>query len=162
MASQKGKNTQQRKDEAAIKFDETITLIATEGMSLRKALSITGLSGSTFDAYVTGSDEVSIARAKRYAHAREKRAEMLFEEMLEIADTPKEGVTTRIDKDGNFITEHSDMLGHRKLQIDTRKWALSKMLPKKYGEKLDVTTDGEALPPTTAPQINIQIVKPEE
>ena len=35
------------------------------------------------------------------------------------------------------------MLGHRKLQIDTRKWMLSKMLPKIYGDKLELTGDKE-------------------
>jgi hypothetical protein len=30
------------------------------------------------------------------------------------------------------------MLGHRRLQIDARKWMLGKLNPKKYGDKLEV------------------------
>ena len=30
------------------------------------------------------------------------------------------------------------MIRHRRLQVDTRKWALSKALPKIYGGKLEV------------------------
>jgi len=34
-----------------------------------------------------------------------------------------------------------------RLKVDTRKWYLSKVLPKKYGDKLDMTTGGEKLQP---------------
>lgn len=33
-----------------------------------------------------------------------------------------------------------------RLIIDTRKWVASKLKPKKYGDKLDMTSDGKALP----------------
>ena len=32
-----------------------------------------------------------------------------------------------------------------RLQADTIKWIMSKLLPKTYGDKLDLTTDGKAL-----------------
>ena len=32
-----------------------------------------------------------------------------------------------------------------KLRIDTRRWLLSKLLPDTYGDKLDLTSKGEAL-----------------
>lgn len=37
-----------------------------------------------------------------------------------------------------------------RLIIDTRKWTASKLKPKKYGDKLDVTTDGKSLNPYDA------------
>ena len=33
----------------------------------------------------------------------------------------------------------------KRIRIDTRKWLLSKLMPKTYGDKLDVTSGGEAL-----------------
>lgn len=43
-----------------------------------------------------------------------------------------------------------------RVEIDTRKWFASKFLPKKYGDKLDLTSDGKALPtPISAVQINL-------
>ena len=39
----------------------------------------------------------------------------------------------------------ADMIQHRRLQIDARKWVLAKMNPKKYGDKVDLTSDGEKL-----------------
>ena len=35
------------------------------------------------------------------------------------------------------------------MRVDTRKWVLSKELHKIYGDKLDVTSGGEALAPPT-------------
>jgi len=75
-----------------------------------------------------------------YNYAREVRSDVLFEEIITIADTPIEGRKTKITERG--IEEMvGDMTEHRKLQIDARKWVVSKMQPKKYGDKLDVTTD---------------------
>lgn len=39
-----------------------------------------------------------------------------------------------------------------RVEIDARKWFASKFLPKRYGDKLDVTSDGKAMP---APIISI-------
>lgn len=35
----------------------------------------------------------------------------------------------------------------KRVRIDTRKWLLAKLIPKTYGDKLDVTSGGEALAP---------------
>ncbi len=53
-----------------------------------------------------------------YVRATEDRAEHMFDDMLEIAD------------DGN-----PEDVQRARLRVDTRKWALSKMIPKKYGDK---------------------------
>ncbi len=33
----------------------------------------------------------------------------------------------------------------KRIRIETRKWLLSKLIPRTYGDKLDVTSDGQAL-----------------
>jgi hypothetical protein len=75
--------------------------------------------------------------AAKYALAREIGFDHLAAECLEIADTPLEGTRTRTGKDGTEVIRE-DMLGHRKLQIDTRLKLLAKWDPKRYGDKLDV------------------------
>lgn len=78
-----------------------------------------------------------------YARAREAQADALFDETLDIADTPVTGEKTKIDKDGNVIEmTKADMIEHRRLQIDTRKWVAAKLRPKVYGDKLDVDLTG--------------------
>lgn len=71
----------------------------------------------------------------QYARARELQAETLFDEMIHIADTPVIGQKSVSKATGLEITE-ADMIEHRRLQIDARKWVLGKLKPKKYGEKI--------------------------
>ena len=81
---------------------------------------------------------------EKYARAREAQADFLVEQCLEIADTPMEGVRIEESADGTK-TVREDMLGHRRLQIDARKWFASKVAPKKYGDKLDVEHGGNII-----------------
>jgi hypothetical protein len=76
----------------------------------------------------------------RYARACEVRADHVFDEIFDIADTPQLGETVTIKEDGKIETRMEDMLGHRRLQVDARKWALARMQPKKYGDR--ITHDG--------------------
>ncbi len=75
-----------------------------------------------------------------YARATKDRADLLFDEMLEIADTTEEGITTK-ESDKGTETTTGDMIQHRRLRVDTRKWALSRMNPKKYGDKLETVNE---------------------
>ena len=78
--------------------------------------------------------------AAKYARAREIGYERLADEILKIADTPEKGTKIVSKATGIEITE-GDMIEHRRLQVDARKWMLAKMLPKKYGERIqqDIT-----------------------
>ena len=73
------------------------------------------------------------------ARARDIGYDALAEECLYIADNMHIGKRTTFssgadkDKDSMTVTEE-DMLGHRKLQIETRLKLLAKFNPKKYGE----------------------------
>lgn len=82
--------------------------------------------------------------SERFALARELGADAIAEEALEIADNTQIGERTE-ESDQGFKTVREDMLGHRKLQIDTRLKLLAKWFPKKYGDKIDVTTGNESL-----------------
>lgn len=83
---------------------------------------------------------------EQYEKSRNVQAEIMFEELLEIAD---DGTNDWMEKerDGNtsyFI--NGEAVSRSRLRVDTRKWFLSKVLPKKFGEKIDVTSDGKPLP----------------
>jgi hypothetical protein len=73
----------------------------------------------------------------RFAQARELGFDWIAAECLEIANTPIDGIRTKTGKDGEEVTRE-DMLGHRKLQIETRLKLLAKWCPKRYGDRLDV------------------------
>jgi hypothetical protein len=78
-----------------------------------------------------------------YARARDDQADTLADEILDIANTPVEGITTKTDSDGKTETTKADMLNHRRLQVDARKWIAAKLKPRKYGEKLELAGDSE-------------------
>ena|SRR5688572_16449114 len=81
--------------------------------------------------------------AERFARARDIGHDAIAEEALEIANTPVDGVKKKVSEDGVEITTE-DMLGHRKLQIETRLKLLAKWNPKKYGEKLELAGNKDA------------------
>lgn len=63
----------------------------------------------------------------KYEVAKAMQADVFADEMDDIAHN--EGIDTQ----------------RARLIIDTRKWTASKLKPKKYGDKVDVTSDGEKL-----------------
>ncbi|MFD2597514.1 hypothetical protein ACFSQ3_01015 [Sphingobacterium corticis] len=84
----------------------------------------------------------------QYARAMDIRSDMLFDEILEIAD--ESNADTDLSDEGKMIIR-GDIVQRSRLRIDARKWALSKMQPKKYGDRLDVdhtSSDGSMSAPT--------------
>lgn len=79
--------------------------------------------------------------AAQYARAREVQADTIFDEILEIADTPLVGKKTKTTANGVEVQE-GDMIEHRRLQVDARKWMAGKLRPKVYGDKLDIEHKG--------------------
>ncbi len=80
------------------------------------------------------------AFAEQYAHAREEQAEALADEIVAIADeadvlTKHEGEEVRLALDPTGVARN-------RLRVDARKWAASKLKPKKYGDKVDLTHGG--------------------
>ena len=71
---------------------------------------------------------------------------MLAEDMLHIADTPQLGVTIKNGPKGEEVTQ-GDMIDHRRLQVDARKWNAARMAPKKYGDRSETTHKGDPMAP---------------
>src|SRR5277367_4681429 len=81
----------------------------------------------------------------QYILARDIQADVLFDEIHQIADTPQKGTKTvrRGEGDNSTVeTTEADMIEHRRLQIDARKWLIGKMAPKKYGDKQQIEHAG--------------------
>lgn len=95
----------------------------------------------------------------KYVRARELQADFLADEIIEIAD--KQRLTTVTNNTtafgGQVSITKSDNYNRSKLQMDARKWKASKLAPKKYGDKLDVVSNGE-----TIGSFNVGFGKPQE
>ena len=104
-------------------FDAILTEIAagTPGCTAYRTL---GISDGSFFRYIDADSDA----AERYARARAKGWDRLFDQTLAIADDPS--------------IEPND----KRIRVDVRKWALAKAMPKKYGDSLALTgPDGGAL-----------------
>lgn len=83
----------------------------------------------------------------QYARAREAQADYWAEEIIEISDDGSND--TYKDEDGHERT-NQDVIARSRLRVDTRKWLMARMAPKKYGDKItqEVTgADGAPLVP---------------
>jgi hypothetical protein len=70
-------------------------------------------------------------KVKKYARAKDVYSDKMFEDLVLIAD----GTSTDVyqDEKGEDQINH-DIIQRDRLRIDARKWTLSKLNPKKYGD----------------------------
>lgn len=72
--------------------------------------------------------------ADMYRRARELQAELIVDELLNIADN--KALDLKFDvKTGEMIPDN-EVLQRSRLRVDTRKWLAAKFYPKLYGEKV--------------------------
>ena len=128
-----------------------------KGFSLRSILRRENMPSSrTFFKWI---DE-DTNKVKQYERSVELRSELLFDEIIEIAD--KQGEDVGEDEQGNKVINHN-IVQRNRLQIDARKWALSKMLPKKFGDKTIHSGDEDNPIQTKTTIINLGSgIKPEK
>ncbi len=102
------------------------------GKSLRFALSQIPLSSSTFFIWIEEDPE----KSKHYAYVTDIRTELKFESIeQDYSEEPqRDAETGRID---------SSWVQLQRLKIDAKKWELSKLNPKKYGDKIQQEHSGE-------------------
>jgi len=72
----------------------------------------------------------------QYARAKAIQAELLFDEILEISDDSTLDMT--FTEEGKPFIDH-EHVNRSRLRVDSRKFYIAKILPKKYSEKQEVT-----------------------
>lgn len=71
---------------------------------------------------------------EQYARAKEHQADFLADEIITISD--------HVAEDHTPFTG-ANVVNRDKLRVDARKWIASKLKPKKYGEKIELSGDKE-------------------
>ena len=99
--------------------------LLSDGLSLRKVAREIGCN----EAAIRQGEREDVAFATQYAGARDAYHEAVARELIDLADDAREDDTAKTNA--------------YRLAIDTRKWVLSKVLPKKYGDKLDLNHGGQ-------------------
>lgn len=97
------------------------------GLSCFKACQAAGVPHNTFLRWVDDDPQL----ADRYAGARHNLIERMANELLDISDAP-------VPTTDSGATD-SGAVQDKRLRVDTRKWLLSKLAPKKYGDKIETT-----------------------
>lgn len=118
---------------------ETICERLSHGESLRQICTDEQMPGkSTVMRWLASSGEFR----DQYARAREAQADHWAEEIVEIADDSSEDVV--IDPETGHVRQNAEFVNRSRLRVDTRKWLMARMAPKKYGDKLtqEVTGSG--------------------
>lgn len=106
-----------------------------QGLSLRKILiDSKPISQKVFFDWIDSDED----KRKQYARACETRADAIFEEILEISDDSTGDL--KYTEQGEVL--NSEFVQRSRLRVDTRKWMLGKMMPKKYGEKIQTEHSG--------------------
>lgn len=92
------------------------------------------------------NDESKKAFLDMYVRAREEQADYLADEILEIADDSKNDTITKVGQGGKeYEAENTEWVNRSKLRVESRKWIAAKLKPRKYGDKIDLTTNGDKI-----------------
>lgn len=132
-----------RTPEERAKISAAIVKDMTLGMSMNQACFKNKVTSSRFMDWVSADPVL----AESYARAREALIEKMAEDLLLIADAPV-GSTDSGATDSGAVQK-------QRLQVDARKWLLSKLAPKKYGDKVQQEITGAEGGPIEYKQIVI-------
>lgn len=129
--------------------DKVCELLAS-GMTLRKIAKMDGMPRPSTVMRHALRDE---AFKEQYAQAMALRADLWFDEILDIADDGEND--TYRDDEGKTKVDY-DVLGRSRLRVDARKWVAARAAPKKYGDRAQVAhTDADGNSINNAPVINV-------
>jgi DNA-binding ferritin-like protein len=121
------------------KFEEICHVLETTACGTDKACKNAGVSPTHFRECAQSSPELEA----RYVRAKSTQVDTIVDEMSELED---EMMETLKELDVNDSKATNAYIQAYRIKMDNRKWIASKLKPKKYGERLDLTSDGKALP----------------
>lgn len=119
------------------KLAETICLKLAEGQTLREICKADEMPPeSTVRLWALDDRE---GFAAQYTRAREIGYLSMADELLEVSDDGTNDWMQRSDDEGGIAWQvNGEHLQRSRLRVDTRKWLLSKALPKLFGDKVEL------------------------
>lgn len=91
---------------------------------------------------VMGRINQSSSLVASYARAREVRNERMADELLDIAEDGVNDYVEKQGRNGTFVALNEEHVRRSQLRIDTRKWLLAKLMPGRFGDKVEHTGAG--------------------
>jgi hypothetical protein len=120
--------------------DAICHLISTTSLSLRKILTSLEKQGiENIPTYKCVKEWIANEGefCAQYVRAKEIQLDIYADEIVEISDD--DGLDLGFTEEGKSFINHEN-INRSRLRVDTRKWLLSKLAPKKYGDKLGLET----------------------
>jgi len=101
--------------------------------------------------------------AERYARAKAVQMDAMADEILDIADDGTNDWMERISDDDKPVgwVVNGEHIQRSRVRVDTRKWLMSKLAPKKYGEKVATELTGPNGGPLQVQEVRRTVVDPE-
>lgn len=119
-------------DYTEIKADLICEQIATTNLSMKSICTMLEIPVGTALAWLNKQKSFQ----EKYARAKEMQADLLAEEILDIADDGSNDFMTVVKGDLEYEVENKEWVNRSRLRIDSRKWIASKLKPKKYGDRM--------------------------
>ena len=110
-----------------------------EGRTLRAVCAAEGMPSP--QTILSWAKDLDHPFAEHYAHARELGYQRMADDLVDIADGKSVAWTeadARSEDEASDRDPPKDVVQRDRLRVDTRKWLLSKALPKIYGDKIEV------------------------
>lgn len=125
-----------------------------QGVPLGKSCKQIGIPKGTVQDWIKASEELT----GQYAIAREALLEHWAEEVATISD---EDPMQIVDQNG-IARYDSAAVQHQRLRVDSRKWLLSKLKPKQYGDKIVTEHSGVDGGPITLAGLDLKNLSDDE
>jgi transposase-like protein len=122
--------------------DQICAAIATSTLGLSAIAKECGISPETIYSWLRTNPEFS----ERYARCKDEQLQILADQILELADTDRVCKKVTVKTVGELETREVttfDPVERTKIQIDARKWLLSKLAPKRYGDRVGLEHSGK-------------------
>lgn len=124
-------------------IDKICTLMATSYKSIRTCCQENGTSYEAFRLWTTeGKSEFKEYALASYTRAKDDQIQHLSDEILRLSYEMQQLI-----RDGKTYNEFnvSAAVQALRVQIDSLKWILSKLAPKKFGDRLDITSNEQTI-----------------
>lgn len=95
------------------------------------------------------------AFSEDYARARSIHADQKFDEIQSIADDARNDWMLRNDPENPGYYFNGEHIQRSKLRVDTLKWRLGRMAPKKYGDHATLELTGAGGGPLASVNLNV-------
>jgi len=140
-------------------FDKICDEISVSSIGLVHICKKHGTTSNSFHRWIREDEEGELRY--KYTCARENQADFLADQIIEIADYSSNDTKIIHKGEQEIEVENTEWVNRSKLRVEARKWIASKLKPKKYGDKIDLTSLDQKIN-SVPTELTVKIIRPIE